>query len=389
MRRYILWLLITGLLVVAGCSSQSGGDVLDPDLTDFPSSGIPDQNSLSISVDKYNPRARNIDGTAVTITVRLADQLGHNSTILDGTEVFFATGTDGGSIESSCRTNNGACSVTWTSQDPRPDAGPAIVDPLGSGENVVSHSSGRSTVLVWTNGIESFIDENSNGLFDDSDTQIDDVGDPFLDKDEDGVHDNGPLPASVPEEFVDFPIPSLGVGGTYDTADGLYSGPNCAHTTDCAVGQNANELFIFENIEIAMSSDSICIVPVDDAGTYWDSNVTFTEPVNLKTDRSSFSFLVHDCYGNPPMSGTTIEFESAVGADIIDDGGTVPNTSVDMGTTDTGGTRARYPTNSLVYSAVVFEELDNDEGEAGLLKITVTNDVASVTYALQLLDPMN
>ncbi|HEX5055907.1 MAG TPA: hypothetical protein VFX02_05365, partial [Gammaproteobacteria bacterium] len=79
-------LMLVFLGVLGGCSSQSGTggasggggsvDGPDPDPTGLPSSGIPDFDSLSVSVDIKNPRALEYDGEKVTFTVRLADQLG-------------------------------------------------------------------------------------------------------------------------------------------------------------------------------------------------------------------------------------------------------------------------------------------------------------------------
>ena len=81
------------------------------------STGIPDQDSFSLSADIFNPEAWNIDGTEVTITARLADAF--NNPAPDGTAVAFTT--EGGAIEDSCITANGVCSVIWTSQNVRPE----------------------------------------------------------------------------------------------------------------------------------------------------------------------------------------------------------------------------------------------------------------------------
>jgi hypothetical protein len=81
------------------------------------STGIPDQDSFSLSASLFNPEAWNIDGTEVTITARLADAF--NNPAPDGTAVSFTT--EGGSIEDSCVTTEGVCTVLWTSQNVRPE----------------------------------------------------------------------------------------------------------------------------------------------------------------------------------------------------------------------------------------------------------------------------
>jgi hypothetical protein len=81
------------------------------------STGIPDQDSFSLSASAFNPEAWNIDGTEVTITARLADAF--NNPAPDGTAVSFTT--EGGAIEDSCVTTKGVCTVLWTSQNVRPE----------------------------------------------------------------------------------------------------------------------------------------------------------------------------------------------------------------------------------------------------------------------------
>jgi hypothetical protein len=395
MSRLPLLMLISALLL-AGCSPQAGTGGSggagggDPDPTDdFPSSGVPDQNSSTLVAETYNVRGRNFAGTQVNITVFLADQLNNSSTIPNGTEVLFAT--EAGAIDSSCTTNNGTCSVTWRSQDPIPGFGPVVTDPLGSGELVTSYGGGRAAILMWTLGSESFIDNNSNGLFDDGDIRDPndpDRGEPFLDKNEDGVRNSG-------EEFVDFQLGGFNIlGGSYDNADNLYAGPNCARTSpaDCAAVQSA---FIFQNIQLTMSSDFVCLVPVDAlvAGPpdYYPSLVS--HPATVLTTGSLFTlrWLVDDCYGNPPINGTTIEFEAEVGEIVGPESFTVGNSTADMGLTDTGGVRQRYPDDSLIYSVTLRGVIDNGTAEAGLLTVTATTPEADQSDfdVVDLLDPMN
>jgi hypothetical protein len=362
--------------------SGAGNGPADPDPSGFPSVGVPDQNSLSVSVSNYNPRARNVDGTQVSVTARLADQLNNNTTIPDGTPVYFAT--EGGSIEPVCTTTGGVCAVTWTSQNPRPDPGPVISDPLGSTDQVFSYSSGRATVLAWALGTESFIDNNSNGLFDSGDVQVVDNPEAFLDKNENGLRE-------VNEEFVNYPLPQIGFFGTYDGADGLYSGANCSHPSLCDVDET---VFIFDNFELVMASDSVCTVHVDplvDPGggqpPYYPSTVHGL--TTLTTGNSfTFGFLIHDCFGNSPMAGTSISFSAEVGIIRGPSAFTIPNTSVDMGTTDTGDTRQRYPVGSLVYTVTIEGSLDNQEEGVGRLEVNVTTPGGLPGYTfVPLLDP--
>jgi len=77
--------------------------------------GVPDQNSMSLVATDLNIEGDRYDGTTSQVTVRLADAF--NNPVPDNTTVQFRT--EFGAIESSCNTSAGACSVLFTSQEPR------------------------------------------------------------------------------------------------------------------------------------------------------------------------------------------------------------------------------------------------------------------------------
>jgi len=108
--------------------------------------GPPTQRNFSLSIETLNPEAWLFDGVTVKVIARLADRF--NNPVPDGTAVTFTA--EGGSIGGSCTTVDGACSVNWVSQEKRP-------------------ADGRVTILAHASGVESFIDTNGNGTFDDAD----------------------------------------------------------------------------------------------------------------------------------------------------------------------------------------------------------------------------
>ncbi len=172
--------------------------------------GIPDQNSFSLSMDKFAPEGWNYDGQEVVVTARLGDRF--NNPVPDGTVVNFTT--EGGSIESSCTTTDSSCTVTWTSQNPRPD----------------DH---RSTVLAYAIGHETFYDFNANGVFDNGD-EFDDLGEAFRDDDETGTYNPGSGNGfSQDEKLIDYDE-----NGLFTAADGDYNGVPCDHTTQCPTDAN-------------------------------------------------------------------------------------------------------------------------------------------------------
>ncbi len=107
--------------------------------------GLPEQASMTISASLLNPEASTVGETS-EISVWLADSF--NNPVPDGTPANFTT--EGGSIESQCLTVNGTCSVEWRATEPFLD----------------DH---RSTILVTTDGHETFYDTNGNNIFDDAD----------------------------------------------------------------------------------------------------------------------------------------------------------------------------------------------------------------------------
>jgi hypothetical protein len=224
--------------------------------------GIPDADSFSLSVECSNVEAFDADGVVVPVTVRLSDRF--NNPVPDGTAVTFTT--EGGQIGGQCTTENGACSVDWISSDPRP------VD-------------GRSGLYATAIGEESFTDSNGNGVFDESDT-FTDIGEAFLDIDESGLHDAG-------EPFFDFNI-----SGTYDDPDGFYNGLLCSDTNECSPDSDTTGIGQ-ENL-IIMSGSGAEITP--------SSN-----PIDLTGGSQTVQFLIGDVNDQAMPAGTSIALETTNG----------------------------------------------------------------------------
>jgi len=107
------------------------------------STGIPSQNGFGLAVTTFNTESYGIDGVSDVFTARLADRFGNP--VPDGTAVYFSAQV--GSIDPSCTTVNGACAVTWRSTGLRT-------------------ADGRSAILAYAIGEESFTDANGNGTAD-------------------------------------------------------------------------------------------------------------------------------------------------------------------------------------------------------------------------------
>lgn len=256
------------------------------------STGIPDQDSMSLAATATHPIGWNIDGVESTLTIRLSDAFNNPPPL--NTNVAFRT--EGGSIIDGCLTSaDGSCSVKWTSRNPRPsrnhnDTGltatqlqerKLCVD--SSGNALANYAAcrleraGRVTVLATAIGNESFIDTNGNGVFDagdifrtaadggdcrpnvpilsgetppnSADKPCDDLSEAYLDKDESGIHESN-------EEFVDFT--SIGAEGTpdnlYTAGNGKYNGVLCLTPSSTCT---RSQVTIRRDITLVMTSKDL------------------------------------------------------------------------------------------------------------------------------------
>ncbi|WP_108946193.1 Ig-like domain-containing protein [Shewanella halifaxensis] len=268
------------------------------------STGIPDQDSFSLSAEVLNAEGWDRDGTTVEVTARMADAF--NNPVPDGTTVSFTT--EGGAIEDACQTLDGACSVTWTSQLSRPQ-GATLFDEQGNQvhnptaerqcfvlKKAASDSDvcdlnddsqtrvygnfygqpfgGRATITASAIGEETFPDLNGNGRFDyeagvyedekeaflngtDVTGEPFDLNDAFNDYNEDSVFNPQPdgqligLVGGDLEELIDFDSE-----GDFDFKDRKYNGVLCASPAHeyCADGVNdSKSVYVRRSLTMVMS----------------------------------------------------------------------------------------------------------------------------------------
>jgi len=342
------------------------------------STGIPDQDSFSLSADILNPEGWSKDGTEVKVTARLADAFNNPP---PPTVVYFTT--EGGSIGNSsadkqCTTDDsGACSVIWRSQNPRPEGHvlgdinnvnhiPEVWNTMGQ------RFGGRATVLAHTIGEESFPDLNGNGRFDrcevaafkggigkpcNDDGSINEAGvditfsgndvggnpydlaEAFLDYNEDGVFNPSELGGELGGELEE---PSdFNRDGLYNLKDGLYNGVLCsADNSDACSTQKS--LDVRGSLTLIMSGSNAfgTINSTNDAVTRTidDDNDPNTPEVNNPNYDSndsivyiagesvgSASIVIADLHNQPMPAGTVINFISTVGSVLGTSSFTWPN----------------------------------------------------------------
>jgi hypothetical protein len=283
------------------------------------STGVPAQDGFSISISNLNPESFNRDGIQSTVTARLSDHF-HNP-VPDGTAVYFTT--SGGSIQPSCTTTGGTCTVTWTSQNPRP-------------------SNGRSVILAYAIGEEAFLDINGNGVADSG--EFTDTSEAFRDDNENGVRDTN-------ETFIDF------------DGDGLFNSPDNKYN---GVLQGAAYIgaprskHIFSNSTIVMATASAQI-SASCADSFNNIAVTFG-------GSRICPVLVSDFNGNTMPSGTTVSF-------------TLTNESTFIVLTADSYTIPITDANKGVSLPIILKDQGSTAGlGTGILKVTVTPPSGIITF---------
>ena len=194
-------------------------------------SGPPSQRFMSLSVSTSNIEGAVLDGTATTLTVRLADRQGNP--VVDGTVVNFTA--EGGQVAGSCATalvnSLSQCSVNFQSQNPRP-------------------ADGRVSVLAYTEGTKDYTDVNANNIFDlGTDTLLPTagggIGDAYRDDNENKIFDTG--------EF----IIQRGVTGGACVAAGWPFPSTASCNTSLATTVRQQAVLLFSSTEAALTFTTV------------------------------------------------------------------------------------------------------------------------------------
>jgi hypothetical protein len=278
--------------------------------------GLPNQRNFTLSADTLNVEGFDIGGTTINVTARLSDTFGNP--VPEDTVVTFTA--EGGQIESSCLTDNGACSVVWTS------ANPDVTD-------------GRVTILATAIGHESLFDSNGNNAFDDEDggaiedqtnaasgfgtNNTGETG--FVDFSEAWRDDNEDGEWSVGEPFLDY-----NNNQSFDEADGLFNGVQCIDSELCGTGVAAS-IHVRKAFRLLVSGSDAYIDVLDNSDVILASNnEDVVNPAVVAVTRSAkinFSILLGDKFGNVMPADTVLEVNINDGVASLTSGNTVPNSS--------------------------------------------------------------
>jgi len=247
----------------------------------------PAMNHFSLAPARYNIHGRVTYGLTDQISVFVNDRFGN--AVPPGTAVSFIT--NAASVVNPTSTGtNGVATATLLSE--------GLVPP-----------SGIVTVLAYTHGEESFIDNNGNGFFDAGDAVLtDDVAEPYIDfrpyPPADGVCPLGP--------------PSWLCNNRFDTntqfemfsdtnGNGLWDSPATTGIGQGAHGVWDNNILVFGAIPITFSGPTQSPILADcSPGPCSGFSLHAGESM-------SFTILVHDDLRNPLEGGSTIEVTSTAG----------------------------------------------------------------------------
>jgi len=283
------------------------------------SAGLPVQEGFRAAAESFNPSPAggSFQNTESLVTASASDQFGNP--VPDGTNIQFVT--ELGFIVQSCQTVDGTCSVTWFSsglQEEKFDAmkkgRPCVT--AEPGEFVSQYGVarfgcgfhdrfGRSTVLAYTPGVESFIDTNGDGVWgtasDNSDRVFVDLPDPFLDANETGLF-------GAPPNARFFNIENA---GSYQQRNGEYNGINgdCAQGGDCRI-------YVRRQLVIVASTANVQLYPfmanADLSNSEWVSEQAWLASGSNESPQGWADALFVDSVAGSPVSGVTVSPEGFI-----------------------------------------------------------------------------
>ena len=359
------------------------------------STGVPDQNSFSLSAVIRNVEGGQFNGctapTGSNVTARLADHF-HNPAP-DGTAVSFTA--EGGSIDASC--------LTGLVQTTQPDG--SVVTSKGTpGECTVRYcagnprpADGRVTILAYALGEESFTDTNGNNRYD--------AGEPFTDLGEafrndravtdanaagiDDAYTSGNAVRAAGEQYID----SNGNAAWDQNGNGIYngvlqatpniSGGNTVHVRQAMVMVLSNSTAAVSLLDSASGTATLALDHCTNNVAFNNTTHTYSfairdnNPTVFATNRRSAHagdpLWLYDRPGNPLPAGTQINFTVSNGTLQSAANITVPNTS-------------SADSSTWVYNVALISDASQNSGlvctnllSSGVLTITVTTPNGTIT----------
>ncbi len=354
------------LSITATTSTNAGGTISTASLPISVTTGSADQNSFNLVVDTLNPRGWDVDGTTVSFSASAADTF--QNPVPDGTVInFFA---ESGRIEPSCETSGGACSVTWTSANPRPGldlTGTLNTNAVGYPGYNASWDGGRAgvaTVIAYTHGDAGFADANGNGLLDVGEAYTT-MAEAYLDANEDNNFDLADAENPY-EKLVEYTI-----NGTQDAAPANYQGVACTEAARAA--NHCNELVhVRDQLSFIVANGGSATVTSTGITGAVSGDLSAATCINVRNEETvSFSFNVADSNGNIPPAGTGVVFNSQ-GFELVGSGPkNVPNA---FSTSGINYTVTIKPDDTFENGVAFFEVTSLDESVSTWSSVELSDD---------------
>jgi hypothetical protein len=302
------------LSITATTATNTGGTISTASLPISVTTGSADQNSFSLAVDTFNPRAWDLIEETISLTASAADTF--QNPVPDGTVInFFA---ESGRVQPSCETSGGACSVTWTSANPKPGldlTGALNTDAVGYPGYNAAWQGGRAgvaTVIAYTHGDAGFADANGNGLLDVGEAYVT-MAEAYLDANEDNSFDQADADNPY-EKLVDYKI-----NGVRDAAPANYQGVSCTVAAVTA-GHCAELVHVRKQLSFIVADGGPATVTSTGITGATSGDLSAATCINVRSEESvTFAFNVEDSNGNIPPIGTAVAFTSE-GFDLVGSG---------------------------------------------------------------------
>lgn len=288
------------------------------------STGIPDQNSMSLSTEIFNLEGWSHDGCEKPVGSKIRVSLGDhfNNPVPDGTAVSFTA--EGGTVDASCTTLKGICSVDFCASNPRP-------------------ADGRITIMAYALGEESYTENsalpNSINRYDLGEL-YDDLCEPFRDDfavmfPDTTVKDSKSSACPIPRP-AEIYIDTNGDGRYNATGDGAYNGvlnvdPATGKTTannrSSTVHVRQSLVLVLSNSSAAVSIIGSNVIELDkcvNGHAFANTPVSFNLAIR---DNNPTTFPGNPIPGNILPAGTKINVSATNGTVLGDASYTVVNTS--------------------------------------------------------------
>ena len=340
------------------------------------STGIPQQNSFSLSTEIYNVEGASHDGCAAPIGSKVRASLADhfNNPVPDGTAVSFTA--EGGAIGASCLTVKGECTVSFCAANPR-------------------KADGRITILAYALGEESYVENpalpNSINRYDAGEA-FDDLCEPvridnaLTDNEANVNNKDSRVSACRPPVVGEVYIDTNANGSFSTTGDGAYNG---VLNVDPATGQTtANNRTSTTHVRGAlvqvMSTSEALITPTGISVVEIPpclSGTPYTYPtVGIELairDTNATIFPANSLPGNVLPAGTKVEFAASNG--VISNGMTSYTVSNTNNPSQAEWLRTVVLKSDAVQLTATGGYICTDVAKSGSLTVTVTSPLGTIT----------